>query len=416
MERKTFKKSLLVVAIMAIMLFAMTITASAASGASNVKQTGSSTSSVNIEWTSNYGEKYQIFVSQTRGGTYYATSNYTQSSNSEHIYNLSAGRSYYVCVKTYNSNGVQIAVTEPIEVVTSPSTVSESTIKQTGGSNSAVALKWTAVSGATGYKIQKYESGSSSLIKSYITSKATARISAGAGYRYYVKIYSYRKSSTGYVAWSSSYGYKYSIYSAPKAPMHVANADYGNFKWKPSEGNSLTIGWDYNSNYYMPDGYQVQVYSVDGKTRLYTTQPTTSSSVKITSAKFRKAINAKGCRIRVRSYKNTSEGLSWSPFKVIVPQAKITGGTALSKTSAKVTWAKVQNAQYYVVYYSTKVSGSIKLTDLTKKVKVSANTTSYTIKGLTAWQDFGVCVIPVVKVNGKTYRGTACEYYKAYVY
>lgn len=50
------------------------------------------------------------------------------------------------------------------------------------------------------------------------------------------------------------------------------------------------------------------------------------------------------------------------------------------------------------------------------KEKVSAKSSSYTIRGLKAYSTFGVYVIPVVKVRGKTYRGQACEYIRCSYY
>lgn len=50
------------------------------------------------------------------------------------------------------------------------------------------------------------------------------------------------------------------------------------------------------------------------------------------------------------------------------------------------------------------------------KEKVSAKSSSYTIRGLKAYSTFGVYVIPVVKVGGKTYRGQACEYIRCSYY
>ncbi len=67
-------------------------------------------------------------------------------------------------------------------------------------------------------------------------------------------------------------------------------------------GNVITIGWKANPNYDYPTGYQVQIYSLNGKTRLYTTKATTKTRVKINNAKVRKAINNKGFKVRIRAY------------------------------------------------------------------------------------------------------------------
>lgn len=57
-REKVFNRSLLILAIMSIMLFAMTITASAASGraVTNLQQTDDTKTSVTVQWRGNYGE------------------------------------------------------------------------------------------------------------------------------------------------------------------------------------------------------------------------------------------------------------------------------------------------------------------------------------------------------------------------
>lgn len=93
-REKVFNRSLLILAIMSIMLFAMTITASAASGraVTNLQQTDDNKTGVTVQWSGNYGEEYLVYLSQDRSSGYQALSSYTSTSNKKYIYNLQAGR------------------------------------------------------------------------------------------------------------------------------------------------------------------------------------------------------------------------------------------------------------------------------------------------------------------------------------
>ena len=387
-REKVFNRSLLILAIMSIMLFAMTITASAASGraVTNLQQTDDTKTSVTVQWSGNYGEEYLVYLSQDRSSGYQALSSYTSTSNKKYIYNLQAGRAYYVIVQTY-VNKQLVGQSDPLQVV-------------------------------TGYVVAKISGSKVEAQYNVTTNKATVPAQAGTHYSGYY-VYSYKRSESNYIAlgYGQSTG---TLYSAPVNPQYVADAKAGTLIWSPAKsGNVITIGWKANPNYDYPTGYQVQIYSLNGKTRLYTTKATTKTSVKINNAKVRKAINNKGFKVRIRAYKEANGGAkcwsNWSAFKTIIPQAcvKKSNVTSVSSTAAKVKWKKVANTKYYLVYYTKNPYAS---NAKWIKKKVSAKSSSYTIRGLKAYSTFGVYVIPVVKVRGKTYRGQACEYIRCSYY
>lgn len=370
---KVFNRSLLILAIMSIMLFAMTITASAASGraVTNLQQTDDTKTGVTVQWSGNYGEEYLVYLSQDRSSGYQALSSYTSTSNKKYIYNLQAGRAYYVIVQTY-VNKQLVGQSDPLQVITTPESVDYKSIKQTSGTKNKIGLQWNRVSGVTGYVVAKISGSKVEAQYNVTTNKATVPAKAGT------------------------------------------------LIWSPAKsGNVITIGWKANPNYDYPTGYQVQIYSLNGKTRLYTTKATTKTRVKINNAKVRKAINNKGFKVRIRAYKEANGGAKcwsdWSAFKTIIPQAcvKKSNVTSVSSTAAKVKWKKVANTKYYLVYYTKNPYAS---NAKWIKKKVSAKSSSYTIRGLKAYSTFGVYVIPVVKVRGKTYRGQACEYIRCSYY
>lgn len=416
-KTRTFNKSLLVLAIMSIMLFAMTITASAAS-MTTIKQTGDSTTSVDIKWNTSLGEHYKVYVSEKKNSGYIRVNGNSSSyddlgTGEQYIYGLQAGRTYYVKVESlYEDEHYDYhhkAWSKPFQIVTSPEDVDRDSIKQTAGTSKYVSVKWSKVSGATGYKVG-LEDGKS---KKVTSTKTT--LSASVGNRYYVEVTAYKKSSSGYVAYSgktTSHG----VFTSPKKPYNVAKASEKNLTWKPNNSSNVTVEWDaeYDYTYSVSEyGYQMQLYSVDGK-KITTVKNIKETYYKITSAKICRAIKNKGFKIRVRSYAK-NDGIvvysAWSPITTVIPQASVKISLK-SRSTAKVTWPKVANATKYIVYVSRN-SGYTDSGNWSKKT-VSAKTRSYTIKNLKPYDDFGVYVIPVVKVKGKTYKATKTFYDYSY--
>jgi hypothetical protein len=248
------------------------------------------------------------------------------------------------------------------------------------------------------------------------TNKAT--VAASVGKKVYEYIYSYRKSASGYVAMSSSYAYSGYLYASPSAPTNVANVNKNYLTWQPTKSSEVTIRWSDNTNYYYPDGYQLQIYTVNGKKKLATVSKITSTRYTITSAKVRKAIKNKGFMIKVRAYKKNGSATLYSSWakKVIIPQAAAKlSANGNSTSSVKVTWPKVSNVDHYVVYVSKNINTITGNGTWTKKT-VSKSKTSYVIKGLKKNKKFAVCVVPVVKVNGKKYTASRTWYTYSYLY
>ena len=416
-RERTFKKTLLFLAIMSIMIFAMSITASAA--ATNIKQTEGTNSYVEISWDSSNGraDRYKVYYSTSENGKYTAVTDYTSSSTSKMIRDLNAGSTYYIKVASYSSYNSPTAynVSAPVQVVTAPISVNSDSILQTAGTPSSFTIGWSKVVGATGYIVTK-DSGSSKASKKVSTNKAA--IKATAGNRYNVDVVAYRKApKTGFVAKSySSTGY--GMKPSPSTPMYFADATKGGLEWTPKSTSRAypTLYWTVNPNdKTSPDGYQIEIYTVDGKKKI-TTAKTTSRRISIASASSNKLIKNKGFKARIRAYIKNDKATcvsKWSAMRTVIPQASIKI-TASSHTSARVTWPKVVNATNYIIYVS-RDSGYSDSGHWAKK-KLSASTTSYNITGLKKWKNFGVYVIPVVKVNGKAYKAYKTWYTYTYVY
>lgn len=415
-KQKVFKKSLLLVAVVAVMMLAMSIKSMAATTVTDVTQTYDGSSSVTISFTGADGySKYNVYYSTAENGTYvrkYPAYSYDVSSSPVTINNLSAGTSYYVYVVPVSdySDGYaeQTALkSSTIEVVTTPDKPAE--VTQTDATNNSVSLSWTAAAGATGYNVVNTDTDATTFVD---TSSTTITTSAGAWDTY--RIYSVKKASTGYTATSSSSAYVYT-YSAPGKVINLASVDDNNLTWQPTKNNKVTVGWDKNENdEYTADGYQVQISTVNGKKKLKTY---TITSKYTTSKTFNlKKVKNTGFKVRVRGYVNINGKKcygAWTSKKTVIPQANISIEQT-GKTSVKVSWSKVSNATGYTIYYCKNTSASNPVWK--KAATVGKNTTSYTVKNLTNKKSAGFYVIPTVKVGGKKYKATAAWYLYTYLY
>lgn len=399
---------------MSVMIFAMSITASAA--ATNIKQTEGTKGSVKISWESSNGaaDNYRVIYSTSENGKYNADSSYTTSLRERYISGLDAGKTYYVKVESYSKGSTKpYSVSKPLQVVTAPIDVTSSSIKQTAGTTSSATIKWSGVKGATGYIIVKKQGNSK---KSTSVRTNSVKLKTSAGQRYSVDVIAFRKSNTGFIAKAYS-STKYGVVSAPSVPMYFANASKGGLTWSPTaKKNTPTLYWTNNPNDQIyPDGYQIEFYTVDGKKKIAAVK-TSSKSYTLASAKNYKLIKNKGFKTRIRAYsKNDSATCygKWSGMTTVIPEAAIKL-TATSHTSVKVSWSKVANAVKYRVYVSR--DSGYKDSGHWSMKEVSASTTSYNITGLKKWKDFGVYVVPVVKVNGKLYKASKLWYTYSYVY
>ncbi len=414
MNKKTMKKSLLVLAVTAIMLFAMSITSMAAgTKVTGLKQTKGSESSVTFTWNADptaWG--YYIYLSKDGGKTYARKydSKYPDTYQAEGYFgSLQAGQKYYVKVATVygnSSNCVTGPLSDAISAVTAPKQVDRTTIKQTKATTSSVSLKWTYSAGASGYLVAAGD-------KVVTVGGTSATVKMKAGNYSLAKVQAYKQSNEGFRAYSYVSTASDYVYTAPTTPKYVANPKKGNLKWFLPDGYNVTVRWNMASGYGSTvSGYQVQIYSIDGKKRLKTY---TIKDKYTMSKEFNlKAIRNTGFKVRVRAYK-TINGKNyfgnWSKFRAVVPQAKLNKNyRRMSKTSAKVQWTKVKNVTKYYIYVCKNTSVSQKDQVWKKVATVGKNTTSYTAKNLKPGKYNGIYVIPVVKAGGKTYKADATWY------
>ncbi len=393
---KKLSRSLLLLAVTAVMFFAMSVTAMAAIAPTDVAQQETSLSgNILVSWTNVDGYSYYgIQVATDANFSNIVVTEYGLGSlGYQYVSGLSQGSTYYVRVGCGTSSSTCYQnFSEAVEMVTAPAS-GASDLTQSNATSTSITLSWSAVSGATGYCIV---SGDTTVAD---VTGTTVTISQTTGTYVSYKVYPYREAtSTGFKAEYSSYSSVYA-YTCPSKVSDVASASAGNIEWSPKT-NKITVGWSRNKNDdYIPDGFVIQVYDVKGSKKLktYTMSKSYTYSYTFKLAK----IKNKGCQIRIAPYvtiNGTKYYGEWSKKVVVLPQAKITALTQKNAKTLKISWKKVSNASNYIIYYKKTYSGKWK-----KLKKVSGKLTSYTTSKLSSGNTYYFYVVPVVKVGKKKY-------------
>jgi hypothetical protein len=396
-------KSLIMSVLAVLMIFSVSIRASAQTTDAGIVQTNAGENSATIKWNTDkeaYG--YNIYISSD-GETFSRITNEkicdVSNNTKKKISGLKTGRTYYVKVASVYKSETDV-VTEGkkssgVKIVTSPSRVDASSIKQIKATSKTVTIKWSSSKGATGYILYLNDKK----IKTVTSTNAVLKAEAGSVNS--IKIIPVRTCSTGYTA-KGGHSESYNIYAAPAKPVKVAVFKENNFTWYPTQSNKVVVGWNNNSNNkYSPTGYQVEIYSVKGKK--LKTYYRTKTQVTITQ-NIAEAVKNKGFKIRVRAYIKINGKIrygEWSTIKTIIPEAKISL-TRTDKEQLTVKWKKVSDVQKYYVYVCTDIKA--KNPKWKKVATVGKNKTSYVINNCKVGKYNAVYVIPVVKAGKKTYK------------
>lgn len=430
---------ILVLLLTPIMSIAMMCTANAAKSVTGLKQTGDSQTTVDIEWdvTYPYNEDFIIYISNSKNGKY--TKVKSASNGNETIYDLKPGHTYYVKVKMVDDNNKVIASSAPIDVVTAPEDFDEHSITQTSATSKTISVKWGKVAGVTAYKFSYSvtspfsvtEKSTPIITKTVKENKITIPAKKYTRYEYTTLI-AYRKASTGYIAYNhaETVSSLYPQLAAVDTDSIYVRWDYNNKKNVRIRWKDNPVNWDKMGVY--PDGYKIQIYTIDGKKKLgeYKVQYNAGNgrsgdSYTIFSSKIYKLIKNKGFKVRIRSYlRSYIDGKpicysTWSSFKTVWPKVKCSLTVSSTKPSAVLKWNKVSNAVGYYVYvnrsYKVRYSSSGSYdrdSGSWKRTRVSAKTTTYRINGLKSSSSTFVAayVVPIIKLNGKTYIGTYTGY------
>lgn len=391
-KKRVFSKSLILLAITSIMLFAMSITSMAATETNmNIQQTNAGDSYVEIKWQKYLGQDIHYHVELSYDGVNWAMQDWN-TSPSITIDNLSPDSTYYVRVAVYNSywhkkdaseDGVCVAVSTKQVICTKPSQVQN--LKQTKATKNSISMTWDAVAGASSYKILIFENYDYKTVATSKTNSVTIKgLDASSNIEYYVAAV---KNVNGYEAVGNR-SKSVDMKTVPKKVTRVAITDlYDNIK-------VCYYGWTSCEN---ADGYQYEITSLKGKKKYYKAT-TTSTSARLTTypvGAFTKA--------RVRAYVEINGKKTYGPWSNYDYNACSKDVTARrSKNGKKITlkWKKVSGVSEYRIYISTKEKKGYKKVATVSSKKSSYTITKYNKKNLKKGQKYYVQLRYVGK-NGK---------------
>lgn len=255
------------------------------------------------------------------------------------------------------------------------------TVKATSTGDS-VKLSWSAVKGATGYRVQVYKSGWKTVQTSTSRNCTVEDLKSGTEYRFRIKAYAKKNNET---EWAPSYEYFY--YSTkPSAPKNVEATQ---------TESTVTLSWSKSSG---ATGYRV-FQRVNGKWK--TLKNTTATSFKVTGLKAGTEYT-----FAVRPYIDADYGRIWASkyckintaTKPVAPTVKL----ASTKTGrATIAWSDVSGETGYQVRYSTKENSGYKTI-----ASCDADTAKVYKTGLTSGKIYYFKVRAYKTVNGKKIYGT----------
>ena len=247
-------------------------------------------------------------------------------------------------------------------------------LKVSAVTSSSVTLKWSKVSGASGYEVQ--QNTGSSWQSAAVTRKTSFKLTGlrfGATYRFRVRAYQTSKRGVTYGAASSAV-------SATVAPTVKT------LKASSKTSNSLTLKWSSVSD---ASGYRLQQYV--GKQWVNVLK-----STKKTSYTVKKLAPNTAYRFRVCAYAGSVFGAYKELKTRTQPLAKPTGlqATKVKDTSLTLKWNKVATAKTYFVYQVG--------TNTQKKIGQTTKT-SFALTGLKAATDYIYAVRARTVVNDRNY-------------
>ncbi len=198
----------------------------------------------------------------------------------------------------------------------------------------AIKLSWSAVSGATGYRVfLKTASGWKPVADTSKLTYTLKNLKTGTKYTYAVRAF---RTENGKISWGKSFVYTQTATKAP-SPAKVATAQ---------NESAIKIAW---SKCQGATGYRIY-YKKAGKWTVKVSA-TTKTSHTFTSLR-----SGTTFALAVRPFIKTANGIVWSDPKAFYASTTLTTPVAAvaspSKGVVKLAWKAVNGAQGYQLYYS----------------------------------------------------------------
>lgn len=350
-----------------------------------LRQSASTLSSVSVSWSKASGAVgYNVYRYDSAKKAWKLASYVTKTKCT--FKNLSAGETLKLRVRSVFKNGKTSVLGGSADITVSCASVAAVTgLKQSSATLSSVTVKWNAVSGASKYRVQKYDASKKkwqTLTETAKTSLTVSGLSAGEKVKLRVR--------TIFVEGKKTY-YSKNVSITPSAASPAA---VSNLKTAASTLSSATISWSANKN-----AVKYRVSKYDTATKKWVT---VSESTK-TSYKASGLLPSQSVRLRVAGlFKNGSKTVLGNAKDITtaaadVPSVKSLRLLSCANGSLSFDWTACAGVDGYNIYgYDAETK------KYTFKGTVGSNT--YSVSSLKAKTKYGFAVKAFVSVSGTKYE------------
>lgn len=253
----------------------------------------------------------------------------------------------------------------------------------------SVKLSWSKVSGATGYRVYKYDGSWKMVRDTTALSCEVSKLKSGTAYKFYVRPY---KQFSGKTVWSAdNKADAVQTYTKPSATSEISYT---------SSTDSVKLSWGKVTG---ATGYRIYLYD-NSKDKYAKVADTAKNSYTVKKKNGKKLKSGVEYKFRVKAYIKKNGKTYWSDSYKTIRTATKPAKTTLTATSSKgkvnLSWKNVEGESGYQVYYATKKNGKYK-----KLTSTKANKVKYS-KKLTKGKKYYFKVRAFKKVGSKTVYGS----------
>lgn len=293
-----------------------------------------SDTSIKLTWSKVSGASgYRVYQYKNKE---WAVIKSSTTSNTYTIKSLKPATSYKFAVKTYKKSGSKTTWSDAKKITVKTAAVSNpKTVKATAGENCKVTLKWSKVSGATGYVAYVYKDNAWKKLKATSGTSYTATgLNANTTYKF--KVVAYKKiSDKNYYSSGKTASVKTGALSVGK----ISSIDVG------ATSNAVTLSWSAEGNI---NGYRVYIYdkATDSYKTLATIKDTTYTATGLSGSTTYTFV--------VKPYAKSGSTTVWGAKTTVIGETLLTAPGTISATvegqTATIVWSTAGNADGYRVY------------------------------------------------------------------
>lgn len=356
---RKISKSLAAIFCIVMLLLGISTSSFAASkkpAATKKISTSVSQTAVKLKWSKVSGATgYRVYQYKNKE---WAVIKKSTTSNTYTIKSLKPATSYKFAVKTYKKSGSKIYWSDAKKITVKTAAVSNTkTLKATAGENCKVTLKWSKVSGATGYVAYVYKDGAWKKLKATTaTSYDITGLNANTTYKF--KVVTYMKVS-GKNYYSS--GKTVSVKTGALSVGKVSAVDVS------ATSDSITLAWNSDGNV---TGYRVYIYDTEAGSYK------TLATIKETTYTATGLEGSTNYTFVVKPYAKSGSTTVWGKKFEVMAQTLLAAPYSISATvsgqTATIVWSRAGNVDGYRVYLYKNLTS-----DSTSVLVSSTTDTSY---------------------------------------